>query len=149
MDKRTMFERVGGQPFFDALVDRFYAEVERDEVLRPLYPKDMSGSKRRLALFLGQYWGGPPIYSEQRGHPRLRARHMPFRIGAAERDAWMRAMEIAVAEADIDELWAEEILTYFARAADWMINVEEDAAAPKQDPRVTTSALGLGPTRRG
>ncbi len=88
----TVYETVGGQLFFDDLVGRFYDAVEDDPILRPMYPKDLRGSKKRLAGFLAQYWGGPPHYSETRGHPRLRMRHMPFQIGPAEREAWMTHM---------------------------------------------------------
>ncbi len=88
----TVYEAVGGQRFFDDLVDRFYNAVEEDPLLRPMYPSDLRGSRERLAGFLAQYWGGPPRYSEERGHPRLRMRHMHFPIGRAERDAWMAHM---------------------------------------------------------
>ncbi|MDQ3810718.1 MAG: globin, partial [Chloroflexota bacterium] len=83
MQAPTLFDRVGGQAFFDDLVGRFYAGVEHDPILRPLYPADLTGSRRHLAMFLGQYWGGPPAYSAERGHPRLRMRHAPFVIGPA------------------------------------------------------------------
>ncbi|MDE0170662.1 MAG: globin [bacterium] len=88
----TVYEAVGGQRFFDDLVDRFYDAVEEDPLLRPMYPRDMRPSRARLAGFLAQYWGGPPRYSEERGHPRLRMRHLPFAIGRAERDAWIMHM---------------------------------------------------------
>ena len=88
----TVYEAVGGRRFFDELVDRFYDAVEGDPLLRPMYPRDLGRSRERLAGFLAQYWGGPPRYSEERGHPRLRMRHLPFAIGRAERDAWMAHM---------------------------------------------------------
>ena len=88
----TLYERVGGEPFFVDLVDRFYLGVAGDPLLRPLYPDDLSESSRHLALFLMQYWGGPGTYGDERGHPRLRMRHVPFVIGPAERDAWLRHM---------------------------------------------------------
>ncbi len=97
----TVYEIVGGQRFFDELVDRFYDAVEDDPLLRPMYPRDMGPSRRRLAGFLAQYWGGPPQYSEERGHPRLRMRHMPFPIGLAERDAWMAHMTASLDAATI------------------------------------------------
>ena len=97
----TVYEIVGGQPFFDELVDRFYDAVEDDPRLRPMYPRDMGPSRRRLAGFLAQYWGGPPHYSDERGHPRLRMRHMPFAIGLAEREAWMEHMTAALEAATI------------------------------------------------
>ncbi|MDE0700793.1 MAG: hypothetical protein OXH61_08750 [Acidimicrobiaceae bacterium] len=92
----TVFEAVGGQRFFDELVGRFYDAVEHDPLLRPMYPANMGPSRERLAGFLAQYWGGPAHYSEKRGHPRLRMRHMPFVIGSEERDAWMKHMEASL-----------------------------------------------------
>lgn len=118
----NLYERVGGQPFFDALVDRFYAGVETDPVLRPLYPTDLSDPKAHLALFLAQYWGGPPVYSEQRGHPRLRMRHAPFVIGLVERDAWMRHMAGAVRAAGLDPDDQSALMDYFEMAARSLIN---------------------------
>ena len=94
----TLYERVGGEAFFVDLVDRFYLGVAGDPVLRPLYPDDLRESSRHLALFLMQYWGGPGTYGEERGHPRLRMRHVPFVIGPVERDAWLRHMLAALAE---------------------------------------------------
>jgi len=104
MEPTELYERVGGAPFFELLVDRFYDGVATDEVLLPLYPEapDLSGARRRLTLFLIQYWGGPTTYSEERGHPRLRMRHLRFKIGKPEREAWLahmtRAVDVATAE---------------------------------------------------
>ena len=79
MPTQTLYEEVGGMPFFERLVDRFYEGVRTDPVLIPLYPDqgDLTGARRRLSLFLVQYWGGPTTYLEERGHPRLRARPTP------------------------------------------------------------------------
>jgi hemoglobin len=88
----TVYERVGGDSFFVDLVDAFYAGVEHNEILRPMYPEDLTDSKRFLALFLAQYFGGPAAYHEERGHPRLRMRHEPFRITKSARDAWLKCM---------------------------------------------------------
>jgi hemoglobin len=118
----TLFERVGGQRFFDELVDRFYAEVEQDPALRPMYPEDLIGPKEHLALFLGQYWGGPPTYSQERGHPRLRMRHAPFVIGLAERDAWLAHMSKAVLATRLDAETEAELLSYFETASRSLIN---------------------------
>ena len=118
----TLYDRVGGQAWFDALVERFYEGVETDPVLRPLYPEDLEPGKRHLALFLGQYWGGPGTYSEERGHPRLRARHLPFVIGERERDAWVRHMTAAVEAGDADDDTKAELLTYLSDAATFVIN---------------------------
>ncbi|MGH9047937.1 MAG: globin [Acidimicrobiales bacterium] len=117
-----LFDRLGGQGFFDGLVDRFYVRVAEDEILRPLYPDDLTEAKAHLALFLGQYWGGPPAYSEQRGHPRLRMRHAPFAIALPERDAWLRHMADAVKEAAIDSDTERELIGYFEMASRSLIN---------------------------
>ena len=122
MAEQTVFEVVGGQPFFDALVGRFYERVERDPVLRPLYPADLEPGKRALASFLGQYWGGPPEYSREKGHPRLRMRHAPFRITTAERDAWLAAMLAALDASGAPAEAAAAMREYFAMAATAMIN---------------------------
>ncbi len=93
----TFFDAVGGEPTFRRLVEEFYAGIAADPLLRPMYPEeDLGPAADRMRLFLMQYWGGPNTYSAQRGHPRLRMRHAPFRIGAAERDAWLGHMRRAV-----------------------------------------------------
>lgn len=124
----SLYDRVGGRPFFEDLVDRFYERVSSDEVLLPLYPEqpDLTGARRRLTLFLVQYWGGPTTYSDERGHPRLRMRHMPFPIGSVERDRWLLHMGIAVGETcaghDLDDGVAEELMAYFVPAAEHLRN---------------------------
>jgi hemoglobin len=122
----NVHDAVGGEPFFEELVERFYKAVATDLLLRPLYPDDLEPSKRHLALFLQQYWGGPGTYSEERGHPRLRARHVPFVIGEAERDAWLRHMAAAldslVVERGIDPQLEARLLGYFVDAADFLVN---------------------------
>src|SRR6186713_3300420 len=86
MATTTLYERAGGMPFFERLVGRFYASVDTDPILRPLYPDaDLGPAQRRLTLFLAQYWGGPRTYDDERGHPRLRMRHAPFAIDVAAR----------------------------------------------------------------
>jgi hemoglobin len=93
----SFYDAVGGEPTFRKLVDTFYAGVAGDPVLRPIYPEaDLGPAADRLRMFLEQYWGGPSTYSQQRGHPRLRMRHAPFRVGPAERDAWLSHMRVAV-----------------------------------------------------
>ncbi len=117
-----VFDVVGGQPWFDALVDRFYDGVVGDSLLRPLYPDDLTDSKQHLARFLAQYWGGPTTYSDERGHPRLRMRHMPFAIRKAERDAWYAHMAAAVRSGGLSEEIEEAMLGYFDNAATHLIN---------------------------
>ena len=122
----SVHDSVGGEAFFTALVERFYAAVEADPLLRPLYPDDLTASKRHLALFLVQYWGGPGTYSELRGHPRLRMRHAPFVITAAERDAWLRhmhtALDATVADHDLAPDTEREVRDYFDKAAEFLVN---------------------------
>lgn len=118
----TVHERVGGQPFFDELVARFYAAVDRDPVLRPMYPDDLTESRRTLAGFLAQYWGGPPLYSEERGHPRLRMRHNPFVIGQTERDHWLAHMSDAIRAAELPDDIERAMLEYSEMASSAMIN---------------------------
>ncbi len=128
----TIFTAVGGQLFFDRLVERFYVRVAADHVLLRLYPdqEDLGPARERLALFLGQYWGGPETYSEQRGHPRLRMRHVPFTIGDEEREHWVRAMDEALEEtlpeAPLDSELRDEVgarmREYFEMAATAMVN---------------------------
>lgn len=119
---RSVFELVGGQSFFDDLVHRFYEAVDADPFLRPMYPDDLGPPERHLALFLGQYWGGPPAYHEERGQPKLRLRHVPFVIGQAERDAWFNHMRQALVEMKpAPEVFAA-IEEYLAKAATFLIN---------------------------
>jgi hemoglobin len=118
----TVFEVVGGQAFFDALVERFSARVEADPALRRVYPDDLDAGMQSLALFLAQYWGGPPTYSEQKGHPRLRMRHAPFAIGQPERDAWIAGMLAALEDCDMPEVAREMMRDYFVTASTAMIN---------------------------
>ncbi|MFE2959348.1 globin [Nocardia tengchongensis] len=122
----SFFEAVGGQATFHRIVAAFYREVAEDEVLRPLYPEeDLGPAERRLRMFLEQYWGGPRTYSDERGHPRLRMRHHPFKVGPIERDAWLRAMRIAVAEIEpevLDDAHRKQLLDYFEMAANSLMN---------------------------
>ena len=120
-----MYEKVGGTPWFEALTARFYEAVADDPVLRPLYPDpDLEAARARLCGFLVQYWGGPDDYSAQRGHPRLRMRHVNFPIGAAEREAWFRHMSDAVRAAELEPADELEMLQYFANAAMHLTNRE-------------------------
>jgi hemoglobin len=119
----SLYERAGGTPFFEALVARFYAGVEADPLLRPVYPEpDLAGATHRLTMFLIQYWGGPTTYDAERGHPRLRMRHAPFGIGPAERDRWLVHMRAAVATLAPPEDVAAELERYFDIAAEAMRN---------------------------
>jgi hemoglobin len=131
MAHATLYEQVGGLGFFERLVDRFYVGVEADPVLLPLYPdqSDLTGARRRLALFLVQYWGGPTTYLDERGHPRLRARHFRFSIGVLERDRWLVHMREAIDASDAPDDAKARLHEYMTMAADAMRNSEEDAAS--------------------
>lgn len=132
----TVFTAVGGQLFFDRMVERFYDRVAVDEVLLRLYPEqsDLGPARERLALFLGQYWGGPQVYSERRGHPRLRMRHVPFTIGDEERQHWVDAMTEALdetlPEAPLDRELRDEVgrrmREYFELSAAHLVNQPAD-----------------------
>ena len=119
----SLYQRAGGSPFFEALVERFYDGVAADPQLRPLYPEaDLAPARHRLTLFLIQYWGGPRTYDEERGHPRLRMRHAPFAIGPLERDRWLVHMRAAAADLAPAADVAAELERYFAMAAEAMRN---------------------------
>ncbi|MEY4164696.1 MAG: hypothetical protein RLZ84_1042 [Actinomycetota bacterium] len=125
-----LFDAVGGQAFFDTVVDAFYDAVEHDPVLLPLYPEgsDTVGARRRLSLFLSQYWGGPTTYSEERGHPRLRMRHVPYVIGERERDRWLLHMVAAIESAttslsgEVRDAVRTDFVAYVTNAAEHLRN---------------------------
>ena len=126
MSEGTVYDAVGGRDFFVDLVDGFYDGVSSDPVLRPMYPEDLVEPRRHLAGFLVQYWGGPSTYSEERGHPRLRMRHAPFRIGDEARDAWLRHMlrsldEVAAARRPPGDA-VTRIRAYLTDVADFFVN---------------------------
>ena len=121
----TMYEAAGGEEAFTRLIQRFYGAVAHDPVLRPLYPESEEGlaaAAEHLRLFLIQYWGGPAWYGERRGHPRLRLRHAPFRIGERERAAWLGHMLSAVDSLDLPRPVHAAFVEYFERAAAAMVN---------------------------
>ena len=119
----SLYEEMGGRATFEQLVSHFYALVAVDPVLRPMYPdEDFKGAADRLLMFLEQYWGGPHTYSEQRGHPRLRMRHAPFHIGELERDVWLKHMQSAVNELEMNPELKQELLNYLVMAAHSMVN---------------------------
>ncbi|QAY74983.1 globin [Agromyces protaetiae] len=123
----TFFDEVGGSATFEKLVHEFYQGVAGDPVLKPMYPEeDLGPAERRLTMFLEQYWGGPGTYSEERGHPRLRMRHMPFKVNPDARDRWLLHMRRAVDTLMLPP-YAEEVLwDYLQRAAHAMVNTFEE-----------------------
>ncbi len=122
MQSETIYAMVGGAATFRRLVDTFYARIEQDELLRPMFPTDLEPGKEYQYLFLIQYFGGPTTYSEERGHPRLRMRHAPFPIGSRERDQWVAHMLASIDEVGIQEPARSVMRTYFERAGTAMIN---------------------------
>ncbi|WIB65248.1 MULTISPECIES: globin [unclassified Curtobacterium] len=130
-----LFHRIGGAPTFDRLVRAFYEGVQSDPVIWPMYPaEDLEGAISRLSLFLQQYWGGPTTYSEERGHPRLRMRHMPFRVTPDARDRWLRHMRAAVDGLDLAPMDEAMLWAYLERAAHAMVNAAGDVSGTGSTP---------------
>ncbi len=121
----TPYEWVGGEHAVRALVDRFYDLMDLEpgfHDLRRLHPSTLDGSRDKLFWFLCGWLGGPDLYVERFGHPRLRARHLPYSIGVRERDQWMACMEQAMHECELDPLLVSRLKASFANTADWMRN---------------------------
>jgi hemoglobin len=126
VSETTFYDAVGGAETFHRLVHRFYEGVAEDPVLRPLYPEqDLGPAEERLRMFLEQYWGGPRTYGDRRGHPRLRMRHSPFRIGEREREAWLAHMRAALDSLDLPEPAERMLWDYLVNAAYSMVNTFE------------------------
>ncbi|KHK89941.1 group II truncated hemoglobin [Novosphingobium malaysiense] len=126
----TLFDRIGGAPTVDCLVETFYAQMDslpEARSIRDMHAADLTAVKRVLKRYLTEWLGGPKLYSSERGHPRLRRRHLPFPIGNAARDAWMQCMDAALVEAVTDEAARQDIRTALAKLADWMRNREDNA----------------------
>lgn len=123
MSEQSYYDLVGGHPTFEALVARFYRGVAGDPELRALYPQeDLAPAQRRLTMFLEQYWGGPTRYSAERGHPRLRMRHMAFAVTPAQRDRWLHHMLAALDSLDLPAEQDQPLRDYLIRAAHSLVN---------------------------
>ena len=123
----NFWEQVGGRATFEKLVRAFYDGIQGDDVLWPMYPQaDLEGAIQRLTGFLEQYWGGPGTYSEQRGHPRLRMRHMPFKVNPDARDRWLLHMRTALDTLELPPLQDATLWAYLDRAAQAMVNTFEE-----------------------
>jgi len=125
----THFQRIGGQRAVDRLVDAFYQRMDRlpqAEGIRAMHPADLTATKDVLKQYLGEWLGGPPLYSQQRGHPRLRRRHIRLSIGPAERDAWMLCMRGALDEVVADPAVRDLLHGAFLKLADWVRNDPEN-----------------------
>ena len=121
----TTFELIGGEPGVRALVDRFYDLMDLEPLfteLRALHPAALDGSRDKLHWFLCGWLGGPDLYVQRFGHPRLRARHLPYAIGILERDQWLACMQQAMAEVALDPALAGRLVESFFGTADWMRN---------------------------
>lgn len=121
----TAFARIGGQPVIDALVDAFYRRMDTlpdAKTIRDMHADDLEPVGAILKRYLGEWMGGPPLYSQERGHPRLRMRHARFSIGPAERDAWMACMTGALEEVVDDESLRVQLAQSFYKLADWVRN---------------------------
>jgi len=121
----TPYAQLGGDTGVRRLVDRFYDlmdAVPEYHGIRKLHPQDLSTSRDKLYLFLSGWLGGPPLYVEKYGHPMLRARHLPFAIGVAERDAWLACMLQAMEDTAVEETLRMALLKAFYGTADWMRN---------------------------
>jgi len=122
----TFYDEVGGSEVFETLVRRFYEGVVNDPVLKPMYPEDdIEGAIWRLSSFLIQYWGGPATYSEVRGHPRLRMRHVPYKVNPDARDRWLGHMRAAMDSLNLSPIHDETLWGYFDRAAHALVNTFE------------------------
>jgi hemoglobin len=136
---QTFYQLVGGAETFDRLVRRFYQGVAGDPELRAMYPEeDLGPAEIRLRMFLEQYWGGPTTYSRERGHPRLRMRHMPFAVTPGMRDRWLAHMRVAVDELGLAEDQRVMLWDYLERAAHAMVNTldEDQPAGPAPGLRI-------------
>jgi len=118
----TVFDEAGGMVFFAGLAHAFYQRVADDTTLRPLYPDDLGPGEDHLKLFLAQYWGGPTTYSDTRGHPRLRMRHVPFVIGPAEASHWLTNMVGAIDDMGTPDTLRQVMIDYFTMATTHLVN---------------------------
>jgi hemoglobin len=127
MTTETFYDQVGGHETFRKLAHGFYEGVAGDPLLRAVYPEDDLGpAEMRFRMFLEQYWGGPTTYSRERGHPRLRMRHAPFKINIAQRDRWLKHMMAAVDSLDLAPENDQTLRDYFDQAAQSLVNSLEE-----------------------
>lgn len=126
-EPETFYDRIGGHTTFVRLVHAFYQGVAADPPLRDLYPEeDLGPAQERLRMFLEQYWGGPTTYSQQRGHPRLRMRHMPFAVTPTQRDRWLTHMYAAIDTLQLSAMDDHQMRAYMSHAAHFMVNASDD-----------------------
>lgn len=124
---QTFYDAIGGYPTIAKIVARFYEGVATDDLLRPMYPEaDLGPAQERFTLFLCQYWGGPTTYSDNRGHPRLRMRHAPFKVSPAAKDRWLVHFRAGLDEANLTPEQDAQFWDYVTHAAQFMVNTFED-----------------------
>jgi hemoglobin len=121
----TMYEAIGGFATIDRLVTAFYKRVGKHPKLVPIFPADLTETARKQRLFLTQFFGGPRLYSEERGNPMMRRRHLPFKITPARKDAWLEFMHEALQEAEIEEPYRTAIFEKLTMTAHHMMNTPE------------------------
>ena len=122
---QSIYERIGGDEGVKQLVKLFYDNMEElpeAKLIRDLHPKDLSSAREKLYMFLSGWLGGPDLYITEFGHPRLRARHLPFPIGTDERDQWLMCMKKALDKLDIDAMFREQLMSSFIQTANHMMN---------------------------
>ncbi|WP_067729591.1 globin domain-containing protein [Oceanobacillus damuensis] len=125
MKHRTIYEAIGGFDTIQRLVDAFYKRVAKHPKLIPIFPEDLTETARKQSLFLTQFFGGPRLYEEERGHPMMRRRHLPFEITPSRRDAWLACMAEALEETEIDEPYRTAIFDKLTLTANHMMNTPE------------------------
>lgn len=139
------FGQIGGTEAINRLVDRFYAQMDslpEAAEIRAMHPADMGPVKRVLAQFLTEWMGGPQLYSTERGHPRLRRKHLAFPIGPAQRDAWMACMQAALQETVADGELRRQLMGAFQKTADFIRNDTAHAHPHHGHPEHPHSAVG-------
>jgi hemoglobin len=122
----SLYENIGGQAALERLVDAFYRRVAKHPQLKPIFPEDLSETRRKQKQFLTQFFGGPPLYTEEHGHPKLRYRHLPFEITTTRKDAWLSCMAAALEETGIEEPYNSIIFERLALTAHHMINTPDE-----------------------
>lgn len=122
---KTIYEAIGGQPAVDRIVELLYKHIGVNETLLPIFPNDLRESARKQRLFLTQFFGGPKLYTQQRGRPMLPYRHAPFEITPARRDAWLQCMQLALIDAGIEEPYFSDILGRLIIPAQNLVNTQE------------------------
>lgn len=127
-EMKTPYERIGGDKAVRHLCQTFYqimSETSQTQLIRAMHPEDITISEDKLYLFLSGWLGGPPLYTDKYGHPRIRGRHLPFPIGIEERDQWLYCMAQALKTLDLDQVFAEQLMSSFVQTADFMRNKTE------------------------